>query len=192
MWIEAFASSVARLGVRAVFVAALALPVAGFDSLEALFAPKADLWDRWDARDPASTAAIDHSVWQRILDTYLSRDSNGLNRFAYGRISDADKRALDQYLGRLTQTPIRRFNRAEQLSYWVNLYNALTIKVVLADYRVASIRDIDISPGLFADGPWNRKLVDVDGEAVSLNDIEHRILRPIWADPRLHYWPAPD
>ena len=187
MWIEAFASSVARLGVRAVFVAALALPVAGFDSLEALFAPKADLWDRWDARDPASTAAIDHSVWQRILDTYLSRDSSGLNRFAYGRISDADKRALDQYLGRLTQTPIRRFNRAEQLSYWVNLYNLLTIKVVLADYPVASIRDIDISPGLFADGPWNRKLVDVDGEAVSLNDIEHRILRPIWADPRLHY-----
>jgi hypothetical protein len=69
----------------------------------------------------------------------------------------------------------------------VNLYNALTVRVVLDHYPVASIRDIDISPGLFADGPWRKPLITVQGEDVSLDDIEHRILRPIWRDPRIHY-----
>ena len=59
--------------------------------------------------------------------------------------------------------------------------------VVLDHYPVDGIRDIDISPGLFADGPWDKKLVEIEGEAVSLNDIEHRILRPVWRDPRIHY-----
>ncbi len=69
----------------------------------------------------------------------------------------------------------------------MNLYNALTVRVVLDHYPVRSIRDIDISPGLFADGPWGAKLVTVEGQALSLDDIEHRILRPIWNDPRTHY-----
>ena len=73
------------------------------------------------------------------------------------------------------------------MAYWINLYNALTVKVVLSAYPVESIRDIDISPGLLSDGPWDKKLVEIGGEAVSLNDIEHRILRPIWRDPRIHY-----
>ena len=50
-----------------------------------------------------------------------------------------------------------------------------------------SIRDIDISPGFFADGPWGAKLLKVEGEEIALDDIEHRILRPIWKDPRTHY-----
>ena len=58
---------------------------------------------------------------------------------------------------------------------------------MLEHYPVASIRDIDISPGFFADGPWGKKQVTVEGEALSLDDIEHRILRPIWRDPRIHY-----
>jgi len=61
------------------------------------------------------------------------------------------------------------------------------VKVVLDHYPVASIMDIKISPGLFAPGPWGRKLLRIEGEEVSLDDIEHRILRPIWRDARLHY-----
>jgi hypothetical protein len=59
--------------------------------------------------------------------------------------------------------------------------------VVLDHYPVESIRDIDISPGFFANGPWGKKLVHIEGETISLDDIEHRILRPIWKDPRIHY-----
>ena len=61
------------------------------------------------------------------------------------------------------------------------------MSVILDHYPVDTIMDIDISPGLFANGPWGRKLIAVDGTDVSLDDIEHRILRPIWKDPRVHY-----
>jgi hypothetical protein len=87
----------------------------------------------------------------------------------------------------LTQTAVSRLNRNEQKAFWINLYNALTVKVILDHYPVKSIRDIDISPGLFSDGPWGKKLVSVEGEDISLDDIEHRILRPVWKDPRVHY-----
>ena len=59
--------------------------------------------------------------------------------------------------------------------------------MVLEHYPVKSIRDIDISPGFFASGPWGAKLATVEGEKISLDEIEHRILRPIWKDPRIHY-----
>ena len=63
----------------------------------------------------------------------------------------------------------------------------MTVNVVLEHYPVASIRDIDISPGFLSFGPWDKKLLSIEGQAVSLNDIEHRVLRPLWRDPRLHY-----
>jgi hypothetical protein len=176
----------ARLA-RLAAILAMGFPLAGITSLEALFAPKAELWERWQAHDPASSDEIDHEAWGRLLTTYLLADSNGVNRFDYGGVSTSDRKALDGYVAGLAALPIDAYNRSEQLAYWVNLYNALTIQVVLAHYPVESIRDIDISPGLFADGPWGKPLVSVAGEALTLNDIEHRILRPIWKDPRIHY-----
>ena len=167
--------------------AALALVLAGFVSVEALSAPRAELWERWTAHDPLATAEIDHTAWTDFLTTYVSEGNDGVTRVAYAQVTDADKKALGTYLAQLAATPISRLNRAEQRAYWINLYNALTVKVVLDHYPVASIRDIDISPGLFADGPWDKELIEVEGEALSLNDIEHRILRPIWRDPRIHY-----
>ena len=88
---------------------------------------------------------------------------------------------------RSAAVPISRYSRDEQLAYWINLYNALTVQAVLDDYPVESIRKISISPGLFSIGPWDRKLIRIEGEDLTLNDIEHRILRPIWQDPRIHY-----
>jgi hypothetical protein len=184
---RSLSTTLARFGARLIVAPALALALGGVASLEALSAPRAELWERWAAHDPDAAATIDHAAWDRLLETYLVPGSDGVNRFAYGRVTDEDRRALDGYVAGLAGLPISRFGRPEQLAYWINLYNALTVKVVLAHYPVRSIRDIDISPGLFADGPWGKKLVRIDDEAVSLDDIEHRILRPIWRDPRLHY-----
>ena len=172
---------------RLVAVAIVFLATTGIASFQALFAPSADLWERWQAHDPASTATIDHSPWDRLLATYVVRGRDGIARFAYGRVTEADRAVLDAYVGGLAATPISRYARPDQRAYWINLYDALTVQVVLDHYPVASIMDIDISPGLFAKGPWDRKLLEIEGEPVSLNDIEHRILRPIWRDPRLHY-----
>ena len=150
-------------------------------------APKAELWERWTAHDPASDATIDHAWWGGFLDTYLEPNSDGINRFDYGQVSRADKAALKQYIARLAELPIDSYNRDEQFAYWVNLYNALTTDVLLDHYPVASIIKISISPGWFSVGPWGKKLVTIDGEEISLDDIEHRILRPIWGDARIHY-----
>ena len=126
-------------------IAVLALPLGGISSFEALFAPKSELWPRWQAHDAGSDVQIDHGVWDRLLEGYVARDAGGINRFDYGAVSAADRAALDGYLAALAVQPISRFDRAEQRAYWINLYNALTVDVVLDHYPVDSIRDIDIS-----------------------------------------------
>jgi hypothetical protein len=105
----------------------------------------------------------------------------------YRAVTAEDRGALDAYLRRLEATAVSTYNRREQLAYWMNAYNALTVKVVLDHYPVNSIRSIKLPPGLLTVGPWGAKLVAVEGERISLNDIEHRILRPLWRDPRIHY-----
>lgn len=150
-------------------------------------APKAELWAKWTQNSPDSTHSVDHSPWDRFLKTYVKVDPKDLNRVDYAAITAADKNILAAYLQQLAATPVSNLNRNEQQAYWINLYNALTVQVVLDHYPVKSIRDIDISPGLFSNGPWGKKLITVEGEPVSLDDIEHRILRPIWKDPRQHY-----
>ncbi len=155
--------------------------------LERLFAPKAKLWERWTAHDQSASTSIDHNAWDRFLKTYVSEHDDGINRVEYAFVRKADRQALSTYIASLETTPISRYNRDEQLAYWINLYNALTVKLVLDEYPVDSIREIKISPGVFAPGPWGKKLIAVEGESLSLNDTEHRILRPIWRDPRIHY-----
>lgn len=172
---------------RLILTAGLVVILGGFTSFEALFAPKVDLWARWAVNDPAATAHIDHSVWAGLLARYRQPGADGIARFAYGRVTPDDRVALEGYIDALAAVPISRYARAEQRAYWINLYNALTVKVVLDHLPVKSIRDIDLSSGLFSDGPWAAKLITIEGERVSLNDIEHRILRPIWQDARLHY-----
>ncbi len=159
----------------------------GFGSFERWFAPKAVLWPKWQADDARSKAEIEHSDWSAFLERYLSQDEQGVALVDYGAVTSADRDALGDYIQRLSNIEIGAHNKDVQLAYWVNVYNALTVQVVLDKYPVASIRDIKISPGLFALGPWDKALITIDGEPITLNDIEHRILRPIWRDPRLHY-----
>ncbi len=165
----------------------IALALASLTAGAATAAPSAEAWARWTRHDPNATGRVDHAAWDAFLQRYVSTDRAGLNRLAYGRVSANDKAALKAYLERLGGTPVSRLARDEQRAFWINLYNALTVDVVLDHYPVASIRDIDISPGLFSNGPWGKKLIRIEGVEVSLDDVEHRILRPIWQDPRVHY-----
>ena len=166
---------------------ALLIAAVGASPLPLQAAPTGKLWARWTAHDPAATATVDHAAWAAFLDRYRTAGPDGIARVAYCNVSPADRAALDAYVDRLAATPISTYARDEQMAYWINLYNALVVRLVLDRFPVASVRDIDISPGVLSDGPWGRKLVEVEGEAVSLGDIEHRILRPIWRDPRVHY-----
>jgi hypothetical protein len=179
---------IAKLAERVVSGLCFALVFMCGLALKAVYAaPQADLWERWTAHDAASTESIDHGAWDHFVKAYVSPSPDGINRIDYTGVTESDRRALQAYIAELPAASIGRFSRDEQLAYWINLYNALTVSVVLDHYPVESIRDIDISPGFFSDGPWDKKLIEVEGEALSLNDIEHRILRPIWKDPRIHY-----
>lgn len=166
---------------------ASAVPLVGVGAPFAVAAPAADLWDYWSAHDPRSRQSVDHAGWDRFLSRYVMLCHDGINRVAYGTVRTADRAMLKAYLAALAMVRPTGLSRGEQFAYWVNLYNALTLDVVLDHYPVDSIRDIDISPGFFADGPWGKALFEVEGRPVNLDDIEHRILRPIWRDPRIHY-----
>jgi hypothetical protein len=128
---------------------------------------------------------VDHAAWQRILGRYVSASPDGINRFAYGRVSGADRAALTAYLAMLQDAEASALGEGEQRAYWINFYNALTIDVVLDHYPVKTIRDI--GGGLFVTGPWKKALVAVEGRKLSLDNIEHDILRKKWPDPRVHY-----
>ncbi len=141
----------------------------------------------WDARDETSTATVDHGAWQALLDAYLSEHPSGVNRFDYAGLQahPVDRGQLAAYVARLGATDPRGLARHEQMAFWINLYNAVTVSVIVDHYPVESIEDI--SPSLFQHGPWQMELVTVAGEPLTLDDIEHGILRPIWRDPRVHY-----
>lgn len=156
-------------------------------SLESRLAAKPDLMDEFEGFDDESTAFVSHARWQSFLDIYLVSDKEEQNLFRYNAVSLEDRKTLKAYIADLVKIGITQYNRAEQKAFWINLYNALTIETVLEHYPIRSIRDIDISPGMFATGPWGAKLVTIEGVDLSLDDIEHRILRPIWQDNRIHY-----
>lgn len=150
-------------------------------------APQAELWERWTAHDPNSNLSVDHSRWNSFLEEYV-RYSNALdmNVLPYGEVSPEDRRLLESYISELEETAVSELSRPSQKAYWINLYNAKTVQLILEHYPVDSIRDIKLG-GLFSRGPWNEEIMEIEGEQLSLNDVEHRILRPIWEDPRIHY-----
>lgn len=149
-------------------------------------APKADLWGFWQASNADSIESISHSPWQSLLDRYVDAEHpSGITRFDYAAVSEADQQALDAYLLQLQEVDPRAYRKSEQMAYWLNLYNALTVQRVLAAYPVDTILKVD--GGFFRRGPWNKKYLTIAGQKLSLNDIEHRILRPIWNDPRIHF-----
>ena len=142
----------------------------------------------WDASDETSVERIDHGAWQEVLDGYVATDESGVNLVDYeGLAANADDTAkLNGYLEYLEGLDPRDYSRAEQMAYWINFYNALTVKVVLDAYPVETIRDIH--EGLVPlTGPWEDVHARVAGEDLTLNHMEHGILRPIWQDERIHY-----
>ena len=173
---------------RRLFVTAgLSLPLMGFSTADSLFAPKANTLPGWDAFTQGSPRRVDHSPWSALLAKHVRLDSAGIARVNYGGFSGADKVDLTRYIDSLGKTDLQALDKPEQFALWINLYNAAVVNTVLAAYPVASVQDIDTSPGLFSSGPWKAKAVTVSGKALSLDDIEHGIIRPHWQDARVHY-----
>jgi hypothetical protein len=149
------------------------------------FAATNTAYSQWEVRNEKSSQTIDHSQWQKFLATYVVT-VDGNNLVKYSQVTPQDRQELKKYLSQLSGIPIGEYNAKEQLAYWINLYNASTINVILDHYPVKTIKDIRLS-GFLHEGPWDAKLITVENTPLSLNDIEHHIVRPIWHDPRTHY-----
>lgn len=93
---------------------------------------------------------------------------------------------LNTYLETLASVPETTFNKwnsDQQMAFYINLYNAATLKLIIDNYPVKSIKDI----GNILRGPWKQKVVRVFGKVKTLDYIEHDLLRAKYKDPRIHF-----
>ncbi|MBP0464760.1 DUF547 domain-containing protein [Roseomonas sp. PWR1] len=141
----------------------------------------------------ATSARATEASLDALLARHVSLPADGVARVAYARwkASAADMAALEGWIAAAAARRPSAMARAEAFAFWANLYNALTLKVVLDRHPVRSIRDIrstgvPFDPRQFG-GPWRTRLVTVEGRAMSLDDIEHGTMRPTFRDPRVHY-----
>jgi hypothetical protein len=173
---------------------ALSMPIFSFPSLanaqssiEKAFIAKSRLSSSiWKKHDPSSNIVVDHSAWDAFLSKYTRKNAQGINLVAYGSVSAADKKSLQDYLASLQATDVTKLNRNEQYAFWLNLYNASTVNLGIKNFPVDSILDIKSNP-LDLKGPFNDNVAKVNGKKLTLDTIESGIVRPIWNDPRLHY-----
>jgi len=125
-----------------------------------------------------SGSTIDHGIYATLLEKYVKQgqvDYRGLK---------SEKARLDQYLVVLEKTDSKKLPRNERFAFYINAYNAWTIKLILSGYPgVKSIKDL----GSFLKSPWEKKICRIDEDVVTLDNIEHNILRPRFKDPRVHF-----
>tara|TARA_R110002020_G_scaffold168802_1_gene357758 strand:- start:152 stop:832 length:681 start_codon:yes stop_codon:yes gene_type:complete len=122
-----------------------------------------------------------NTPFNQFLSKYVTQ-KNGINLVAYDKVTDADERLLEIYIEELSQTDISEFSREQILAYWFNLYNAQTLDLILDNYPIKSIRKIG-----FLTGPWDKDILTVRGQEMSLNKIEHDIVRKTYDEPRVHF-----
>ena len=122
-------------------------------------------------------APPDHSSWTQLLAKYV--DPQGQVNYQGLKIDQAN---LDAYLQLLASNPVQEeWSRAEKLAYWINTYNAYTIKLILNHYPVKSIMDIEGGKA------WDKVWIKLGNKSYSLNQIENEIIRPQFNEPRIHF-----
>ncbi|SHM02963.1 DUF547 domain-containing protein [Hymenobacter psychrotolerans] len=132
---------------------------------------------------PVGTAP-DH----RIFDALLKKHVDRRGRVSYKGFL-ADQRELNRYLELLSQhPPTAEWSRKDQMAFWINAYNAYTIRLILDHYPVQSIKDIGSKIQIpLVTTPWAARFFRIGGEKMSLDDIEHGTLRKHYNDPRVHF-----
>lgn len=118
--------------------------------------------------------ALDHSAWDYLLKKHVDSEGN-VNYKNFGK----DIEPLENYLNYLSKNiPSKTAVKEEQLAYYINVYNAGTVKLIIENYPLKSIKDIR--------NPWDRKIISLGDVLISLGDVEHEILRKM-KEPRIHF-----
>ena len=127
---------------------------------------------------------IDHKEWTALVKKHV--DEEGLVDYK-GFIADTNK--LNIYLKKLSDNaPAKRWTDNEEIAYWLNAYNAFTVKYIVDNYPVKSIKDLGAEkPIIFINTAWDQKFFSINGRKMDLNNIEQRILRQNFKEPRIHF-----
>ncbi len=122
----------------------------------------------------AQQNSVDHSLWDALLKKHVSPDGK-VNYMGF----TTDSAQLYEYFFILSKNiPKENWNKQEKLAYWINTYNAYTIKLIIDNYPIKSIKDIK--------DPWDKQFFKIADDWFSLNQVEHKILRK-FGDPRIHF-----
>ena len=136
----------------------------------------------WLCATFAHAAEFDHThaALDRVLKTYVKNE-----RVDYAALK-ANPQDLDAWLksaGAVTEADFNRWTQPQQLAFLINLYNAATLRLILDHYPIQSIKDI----GNVFKGPWKQEVVSLHGKKVTLDYLEHGVLRKKYAEPRVHF-----
>lgn len=132
---------------------------------------------------PDNLAAADevHGPFGELLQTYVADGKVDYQGFK------KDEEKLDLYLQSLAQTDLSILSADEKLAFYINAYNGYTIKLILDNFKndapLPSIKKI----GSLFTSPWSISFANIAGEEVSLDTIEHEIIRKQWQEPRIHF-----
>lgn len=127
-------------------------------------------------------APVSHAIWDKLLKTHV--DKEGFVNYK-GFIRDSSK--LNEYLDLLSAANPKddKWSKEEQMAFWINAYNAFTVKLIIDHYPVSSIKDI--KKGIaFVNSVWDIQFIKIGGDTYDLNNIEHKILRSKFKDARIH------
>ena len=138
-----------------------------------------------DAPTKKGSKLVKHEQWTILLQKYV--DWDGLVDY---KGFQKDSLNLNYYLNELSTNPPdeNSWSKNEQLAYWINAYNAFTVKLIIDHYPLESIKDIGATIQIpFINSPWDIKFININGNKLDLNDIEHAILRKKFIEPRIHF-----
>lgn len=120
--------------------------------------------------------SFDHSPFDELLSAHVDEQAGTVD---YGGLAE-DRQTLEAYLGRIAEADLAALPRDEQLALLINAYNGYTLQLILDNYPdIDSIRDLS--------EPWATQRYEVGGHTLSLDQIEHGLIRPIYRDPRIHF-----
>jgi len=136
----------------------------------------------------SSAHAFDHqhTKWNKVLQSYTKKVDNQV-LVNYKELK-SNAQTLNKYLKtleNLNKEEFKSFSTKEKLSFWINAYNAYTLKIVIDHYPVKSIKDI--KSGWFSSGPWSKEFIPLFKDKISLDHIEHEIVRKQFNEPRIHF-----
>lgn len=121
--------------------------------------------------------APSHAAWDSLLQKHVSE----AGKVNYKGLQ-ADKKALDAYCLTLSESPVQdNWTREQKLAYWINAYNAYTVKLIVDNYPTKSILNLD------GGKTWDVKRIKIGDKKYSLNQIENDIIRPQFKDARIHF-----